>query len=483
MQTCTAAPSVLPRWSLPTFRIELTVSKKVFLPRAKHAEFRTDGPFTLRLVSPTLLAASKKEAKAVLTLFLKKQGISNAIASRTINKSDAFVDHLVSRLHSLHKSRYLVGVELTSLEIRDALIPYLDILLEEYQGILVEVVENYPNPPVKEKIEENIEKQLVMDNPPAAVSPSIPKLSSKKLKALARVNDIVSTGKPFSHIIYFLDLGMELEAIREVIKKFPAFAYYSLDGKIKPVVEFFLNLGVPKEDIPMILSKRPQLCGISLTENLIPTMVFLEELGVDKMQWAKVIYRFPPLLTYSRQKLRATVDFLYEMGVSTENVGKVLTRCPNIISYSIEDNLRPTADYFRSLDVNVACLLHRSPQTFGLSIEANLKPITNFFVEKGYTLEDVATMISRCGNLYTYSLPLNLQPKWEFFQTMVFPESELVKFPQYFGYSLENRIRPRYGIMRQCGVKLLLNQMLSLAGDDFQTLLKKKMQKKSLNDS
>ncbi|KAL6497594.1 Transcription termination factor mterf5, chloroplastic [Orobanche hederae] len=439
------------------------------------AEFRTDGSFSLQLVSPTLLAAAKEEAKAVRTLFLKKQGISNAIASRTINESDAFVDHLVSRLHSLHKSRYLVGLVLTSLEIRDALIPYFDTLLEEYQGILVEFVENYPNPPVNEKIEENIKKQPVMDNPPAAVSPSIPKVSSKKLKALARVSDIVSTGKHFSRIIYLLDLGLELEAIREVIRKFPAFAHCSLDGKIKPVVEFLLDLGVPKEDIPMILSKRPQLCGISLTENLIPTMAFLEELGVDKMQWAKVIYRCPPLLTYSRQKLKATVDFLYEMGVSTENVSKILTRCPNILSYSIEFNLRPTADYFRSLDVNVARLLHRSPQTFGLSIEANLKPITNFFVEKGYTLEDVATMISRCGNLYTYSLPVNLRPKWEFFETMVFPESELVKFPQYFGYSLENRIRPRFGIMRQCGVKLSLNKMLSLSGDDFHTLLKKKM--------
>ncbi|KAL6497595.1 hypothetical protein OROHE_027224 [Orobanche hederae] len=64
MQTCTAAPSVLPRWSASTFRnedvfsanyinsisvpstrgsrspptkgIELSVSKKFFLPRAKH---------------------------------------------------------------------------------------------------------------------------------------------------------------------------------------------------------------------------------------------------------------------------------------------------------------------------------------------------------------------------------------------------------------------------------------------------------------
>ncbi|KAK4409993.1 Transcription termination factor MT, chloroplastic [Sesamum angolense] len=405
---------------LVILRTELTVPQKVFFSRAKH-----DGSFSLRLVPPTLLAAEKEEAKAVLTLFLKKQGLSNAVAARTINKSDLFVDHLVSRLHSVHKSRYLVGRELTTLEIRDALIPYLETLLDEYGPILVDVVENFPDPPVKEKSEENVQKQPLAENLVASVSPSTPSVDSRKLKALARVSDVSPTGKLPSHIVYLIELGMEIEAIREVIRKFPAFAYYSLEGKIKPVVEFLLDLGVPKADIPTILTKRPQLCGISLTENLIPTMAFLEELGVDKKQWAKVIYRFPHFSLTADKSLKQLV----------------------------EDKLRPTADYFRSLGVNVALLLHRSPQTFGLSIEGNLKPVTEFFLERGYSLGDVATMISRYGALYTFSLPENLMPKWEFFLMMVYPKSELIKFPQYFGYSLEDRIKPRYETMRKCGVQ------------------------------
>ncbi|KAK4477328.1 hypothetical protein RD792_016545, partial [Penstemon davidsonii] len=457
------------------YRTKLALPQKVFFARAKIAESGIDGSFSLRLVPPTLLAAEKEEAKAVLTLFLKKQGLNNAAAARTINKSDALVDHLVSRLHSVHKSRYLVGRELTTLEIRDALIPYLETLLEEYGAILVDVVENFPNPPAKEKTEENVPE---VENSIAPVSAIIATLDPKKLKALSRVSDTSPNGKLPPHIIYLIELGMEIKAIREVIRKFPAFAYYSLEGKIKPIVEFLLDLGVPKEDIPTILTKRPQLCGISLTENLIPTMAFLEDLGVDKKQWAKVIYRFPPLLTYSRHKLKSTVDFLYETGLSEENVGKLLTRYPNIISYSVEDNLRPTAEYFRSLEVDVAHLLHRSPQTFGLSIEANLKPVTSFFLERGYSLGDVATMVSRYGALYTFSLLENLIPKWEFFLTMVYPKSELVKFPQYFGYSLEDRIKPRYEIMRRCEVKFILNQMLSLSELDFHKLVKIRMQKK-----
>ncbi|KAL7116982.1 hypothetical protein ACP275_03G041900 [Erythranthe tilingii] len=144
--------AMIPCISRTTFlhsRAGLMVRQKVFFSRATH-----DRSVSLRLVSPTLLAAEKEEAKAVLALFLKKQGLRNAVATKTINKSNAFIDHLVSLLHSVHKSRYLVGRELTTLEIRDVLIPYLETFEEEYGSLLVDVVENFS---VKEKIDEKNE--------------------------------------------------------------------------------------------------------------------------------------------------------------------------------------------------------------------------------------------------------------------------------------------------------------------------------------
>ncbi|KAL2895318.1 Transcription termination factor MTERF5 chloroplastic [Bienertia sinuspersici] len=428
----------------------------------------------LRGVPLNLLAAETEEARAVLMLFLKKQGLSSAAAARTINKSDLFIEHLVSQLHSIHKSRYLVGRELTTLEIRDSLIPYLENLQQEHGGNLVDVVENFPNIPVKEKvIAEVISPKAIIDSkklPDASVK-------SRNIRAMARVSGSVPTEELPQHVTYLIELGMNLEEIQQVIRKFPAFAYYSLEGKVRPVVEFLLELGIPKSEIAIILRKRPQLCGISLSENLIPTMKFLESLGLDKEKWAKVIYRFPPLLTYSRQKLMSTVDFLYEMGLTAQDVSKILTRCPNIISYSVEENLRPTAEYFSSLGVNAATVLLRSPPTFGLSIEGNLKPVTRFFLEQGYSLEELKTMIQRYGTLYSFSLEENLIPKWNFFLTMGYPRSELIKFPQFFGYSLEDRIKPRHALVRQYGVKLLLNQVLSLSDSQLEKVLKSKLKR------
>ncbi|ONK77745.1 uncharacterized protein A4U43_C02F10100 [Asparagus officinalis] len=448
--------------SFSDFRIK--VPQQFVICRAKAVnDFGATGSRNITTVPSSLLVAEREEAKAVLSLFLRKQGFSYAVAARTINKSDGFIDHLISKLHTIHKSRYLVGRELTTLEIRNALVPYLESLLEEHGDIFIDIVENFPNPPG------------TIERPPPTLPTASNNVTSKKERALARVIQQSPEGLFQPSVLYLMDLGLDLDRIKGIVRRFPAFAYYNLDKKIKPVVEFLLELGVPRSDISTILHKRPQLCGISLSENLKPTMTYLENFGVDKSQWAKVIYRFPALVTYSRQKLKASVDYLTELGISKENIGKILTRCPHIISYSVDVKLRPTVEYFESIGIDASSLMHRCPQTFGLSIEANLKPVTEFFLERGYSIDEIGTMVSRYGALYTFSLKDNLIPKWDYFLTMVYPRSELVKFPQYFGYSLEKRIKYRWSRVRETGVSLVLNQVLSTSEKEFEKVLERKL--------
>lgn len=184
----------------------------------------------------------------------------------------------------------MAGRELTTLEIRDVLIPYLETLAEEHGNHIVDVVENFPNPSVKKKTA-------------VPISQPNPTVDSKRLKAISRVSEIGPAGNLPPHILYLIELGMDLEQIKAITRKFPAFAYYSLEGKIKPVVEFLLDLGVPKSVIPTIINKRPQLCGISLSENLIPAMTLLENFGVNEKQWLEVIYHCPPHLQQAKDEV------------------------------------------------------------------------------------------------------------------------------------------------------------------------------------
>ncbi|KAL6634694.1 hypothetical protein ACP70R_027365 [Stipagrostis hirtigluma subsp. patula] len=451
---------------LPPSRLDLSLSSSTCrLPICNAQSYADDlrvaAPQSPTSVRSRLLAAEREEAKAVLSLFLRQKGLRSALAARIVNKSDGFIEHLVSKLQIAYRSRYAEGRELSTPEIRDALLPYLEALFREHGDGLVEVVENFPDP-------------FSMEREASSSSMPFTPTSSNKQKAIARISMPTSGGELPELVLYLLDLGMDHEEIKNIVRKFPAFAYYSVDRKIKPLVELLLELGVPRSSIPGIIKKRPQLCGISMSDNLKPMMVYLENLGVNKAQWDKVICRFPAFLTYSRQKVETTVSFLTELGVSKKNIGKILTRCPHLMSYSVNDNLRPTAEYFRSIGADPASLILKSPQAFGLNVDAKLKPITEFFLERGFSMEEIGIMVNRFGIIHTLSLEENLLPKYEFFLTMKYPRCELVKFPQYFGYSLEQRIKPRYARMTGCGVRLILNQMLSISDARFEETLKKK---------
>lgn len=85
-------------------------------------------------------------------------------------------------------------------------------------------------------------------------------------------------------------------------------------------------------------------------------------------------------------------------------------------------------------------------------------------------------MVSRFGNLYTLSLWNNIIPKLEFFLMTGYSKSDLVKYRQYFGLSLEGRIKPRYAVMRDCGVTMNLFSLLIPSDDKLDKFLKRKME-------
>ncbi|XP_031254716.1 transcription termination factor MTERF5, chloroplastic-like isoform X2 [Pistacia vera] len=485
--------SSLFRGTLCITRTRLTFPEKL-LCQAKLAFSSGNESFNTTVVSPTLLAAEKEEAKSVLSLFLKKQGLSKVATAKTINKSDLFIDHLVSRLHSVHRSRYLLepGNSVVNLVENFPIIPVKDKRASSVSQHRSTPDSKKPkgvsSAPVKEKTSASVsqsfsapldfKKPTVVSNgprekkPAMSVSQSGSSLDSKKQKAVSQMIEVGTVGDLQPHFLYLLELGMDLEQIKLATSRCPSFANYSLERKIKPLVEFLLDLGVAKSEIPKILVQRPHLCGHCISGKIIPMMLYLEDMGVDKKQWAKVIFRSPGLLSHSMQKVQAVVNFLLELGLSGDSIGKVLTRFPRIVCYSVEDNLRPTAEYLKRLGVNVAIVVHRFPAILCCSIEGHLKLVTKFFYERGFRVEEVSYMVSRFPNLCGLSLTESLIPKWEFFLTMGYSKSELVKFSHYFGYNLEQRIRPRFALVQELGLKIRLNLMLVRLHCDFEKVLK-----------
>lgn len=71
--------------------------------------------------------------------------------------------------------------------------------------------------------------------------------------------------------------------------------------------------------------------------------------------------------------------------------------------------------------------------------------------------------------LFCYSIKDNFDPKFDYFVMEMRRElKELKEFPQYFSYSLENRIKPRHRRCVEKGVSLALPVMFKTSEERFE---------------
>ncbi|KAL2649907.1 hypothetical protein R1flu_018035 [Riccia fluitans] len=413
------------------------------------------------------LVGEREEAKGVLSQFLRSRGFTSAVASRTVKNATLFTAHLLSLLHSQHRARYLAGEELATEEIRASLLPYLESLASKYGRGTPDVILSFPEvPPLWTG--GDVLYSVTTD------SDGEEKVIEINLAECPAILGHCVNGKLPPAVSYCLGIGMTSEQVNDVIQRFPAFAHYSVEGRIMRVIDYILELGCSPSTIPKVIMKRPQLFGCSVEENLKPTARFLESHGIEAERWAKIMVNFPQILTYSRTKLQLIIDFLSEIGIPQCTVGRVLSRFPHLVGYSLDAKLRPMAAYFKMIGIpDFSLVVIRSPQTLGLSLEKNIKCTVDFFLGLGYSIEEVAVLVNRFPQILGLNVDNNLLPKWKYFTKMRRKHSELIDFPQYFGYSLEKRIQPRHAILENRGYTWTLNRMLSTTEKGFQTHLKR----------
>jgi len=94
-----------------------------------------------------------------------------------------------------------------------------------------------------------------------------------------------------------------------------------------------------------------------------------------------------------------------------------------------------------------------------LNVENDMGAVVDF-LRTTVGISNLGRFVSRLPPILGYSVPNELEPKWEFLQSIVTDARfELSRFPAYFSYPLE-RVKTRFQYLRQ--VKRLPRQLLSL---------------------
>ncbi|MCO5587706.1 hypothetical protein L7F22_041657 [Adiantum nelumboides] len=249
---------------------------------------------------------------------------------------------------------------------------------------------------------------------------------------------------------YLKKLHATADDIDKIITSFPCLFRYNLGQDFQPAVSHLESLGVDPILMGKLFRRHPQLLKNRL--NFESKTSFLVNLGLEKKDLGKVIYNAPQLLGLSMDdKVQPAIQFLESLGITRSSLLKVIKRKPMILAHSIEMKLRPNTQFLEGLGINcddIAKLVTRHPQLLTLSVEKNLVPTVAYLMQLSFNREEVASMVRKLPSLLGFSVVTVLQPKYSYLvEIMQRSPKELVKFPQFFSYSLEKRIIPRHQVL------------------------------------
>ncbi|KAI3446113.1 hypothetical protein Pfo_002778 [Paulownia fortunei] len=242
-------------------------------------------------------------------------------------------------------------------------------------------------------------------------------------------------------VAYLKEFGLNNEDVGRLLAFKPQLMACSIEDRWKPLVKYFYYLGISKDGMRRILTMKPMVFCVDLENTIVPKVQFLRDIGVQEDAIGSVLARFPSLLTYSLyKKIRPVVIFLLtKAGVSQQDIGKVVALGPELLGCSIANKLDYNVKYFLSL---------------------------------GITLPVLGEMISDFPMLLRYNIDV-LRPKYRYLRRMMIrPLQDIIEFPRFFSYSLEERIIPRHKIMVENRINFKLRYMLASTDEEFDMRVK-----------
>lgn len=277
-------------------------------------------------------------------------------------------------------------------------------------------------------------------------------------------------------VIKFLrGLDVEKQDIGYVLQKYPELLGFKLEGTMSTSVAYLVSIGVSPRDIGPMVTQYPYFLGMRVGTVIKPLVDYLVSLGLLKKILARMLEKRAYILGYDlKETVKPNVDCLINFGIRREAIASVIAQYPQILGLPLKAKLS-SQQYFFNLKLKIdpdgfARVIEKMPQIASLNQHVLMKPI-EFLLGRGLPLDDVAKMVIKCPQLVALRVELMKKSFYYFKSEMGRPMKELVEFPEYFTYSLESRIKPRYLNLQSKGIRSSLNWFLNCSDQRFEERL------------
>ncbi|KAL0365522.1 UNVERIFIED_CONTAM: Transcription termination factor MT, chloroplastic [Sesamum angustifolium] len=277
--------------------------------------------------------------------------------------------------------------------------------------------------------------------------------------------------------------------------------------ELDEIVEYLESNGVRRDWMGYVVSRCPEILSFSMEELKSRTEFYLS-MGMDKNDFGTMLFDCPKVLGYlSMEEMNQKVRSLFErFWLNNEDVGRLLAFKPQLMACSIEDRWRPLVKYFYYLGISrdgMRRILTMKPMVFCVDLENTIVPKVQFLRDIGVQEDAIGSVLARFPSLLTYSLYKKIRPVVIFLLTKagvsqqdigkviaLGPEllgcsiankldhNDLIEFPRFFSYSLEERIIPRHKIMVENRINFKLRYMLASTDEEFDIRVKEAVERR-----
>lgn len=201
----------------------------------------------------------------------------------------------------------------------------------------------------------------------------------------------------------------------------------------------------------------------------------LYSFGIERSELGRILDMYPQLLTCEPYTdLYPVLDFLLnDVTIPFPTIRKAVIRCPRLLVCDVEMQLRPTLWFLRKIGfVGSNSITCQTTLLLVSSVEGTLIPKLDYLMSLGFEYDEVVNMVLRSPALLTYSIENNFKPKVEYFlEEMNGNLADLKRFPQYFSFSLERKIKRRHQLLAEYCFSMSLSEMLKPCDGDFSAYL------------
>ncbi|KAJ8774635.1 hypothetical protein K2173_017081 [Erythroxylum novogranatense] len=264
----------------------------------------------------------------------------------------------------------------------------------------------------------------------------------------------------------------------DIIVKRPAILNYDLDARLVPRIEFLRKVsGGDVDATAAILRKAPVILSYSLEHMKNHVEVLKKFAGLSDHQVFKILLVFPNVISVSKdRKLQPRIEFLKKSGLKSDEIFKFLTKAPLFLALSFESNIAPKLVFL--LKIGYECGSKELVAAMGAVTRTsceNLQKVIELFFSYGLSCGDILAMSKRHPQILQYSYD-SLEEKMEYLiEEMGREVGELLSFPAYLGYKLDDRIKHRYEVKKKTlGEGLSINKLLSVSTKTFSDQEKEK---------